>query len=149
VSSDARRVYRSSTSAISFLILATGPIVVLSLPALFSSALSVPWRAVFVAVGFVLAAFGVRAAMCAVQVDGQGVRVVNPLSVRKVAWSDIECFMLGRRGLFSRMCVIVLTDGSRLGVWAIIGSSPSVYKHDPEAEGMVDELNQRLKGARD
>jgi len=124
------------------------PIVVLSLPAWFSSYVSGPWRAVFVALGFVLAAFGVRAAMCAVQVDKDGVRVVNPLSVLRVAWSDIECIMLGRRGVFSRMCVIVLTDKSRLGVWAIVGASPSVMKHDPEAEGMVDDLNQRLKEAR-
>jgi hypothetical protein len=142
--SDARRVYRSSGCVFSFLLFATVPIAVVSLPALFSSYVSGPWRAVFVALGFVLAAFGVRAAMCAVQVDKQGVRVVNPLSVRRVAWSDIEYFMLGRWGLFSRMCVIVLTDGSRIGVWAIVGASSSVYKQDPEAEGMVDELNQRL-----
>jgi hypothetical protein len=146
VSSEQRRVYRSRAGAIIALVCAFLSPVAISLPALLSPGrMNTVAQAFFVALGLVLAVLFLRAAVSAVRIEASGVRVVNPLSVRRYSWADIECFTLGRWGLLPRNCLVNLRGGSRIGVWAISARNPNFFRHDSAAEGMVAELNQRLK----
>lgn len=148
MSSEQRRVYRSREGAIISLVCAFLSPVGISLLALLSPGrMSAASQALFIALGLVLAAFFLRAAVSAVRIEASGVRVVNPLSVRRFSSSDIECFTLGRWGLLPRNCLVILRGGSRIGVWAISARNPNFFKHDSAAEGRVAELNQRLKEA--
>ena len=104
-------------------------------------------QVLFILLGLVLAAFCLRVAASAVHIEASGVRIVNPLSVRRVVWSDIECFTLGRWGVLPRNCLVIVKGGSRTGAWAISARNPNTFQHDSAAERMVEELNQRLKAA--
>jgi hypothetical protein len=99
----------------------------------------------FVALGVVVFAFGLRCSSCAIHIEATGVRVVNPLAVRRIAWSDIREFTLARWKLLPRNCVIELADGSSQGVWAISARNPAVVRHDRAAEKLVADLNDRLR----
>ena len=93
-------------------------------------------------VGFVVC---LRGAACAIDVQSEGIRVVNPLRTRDVPWTDIQEFALGPWGILPRNCVIRLfRDGSAQGVWAISARNPNLFTHDSAAEGLVAGLNERL-----
>ena len=124
-----------------------------SLPALLASTsgpdtMSPGMRVFLIALGVVGSAVTLRSALCAIHVESAGIRVVNPWSSRRIKWSEIDEFTLARSEILPRNCVIRLTDGSTQGVWAISARNPLVAKHDTAAEGLVRELNERLRRER-
>ena len=65
----------------------------ISLPALIGPDFASRW--VFVVLGFVLSAWGFRAAYAYVRADDAGVVVVNPIRTRRFSWNEISGFTLG------------------------------------------------------
>jgi hypothetical protein len=102
-------------------------------------------RIFFVALGVVGFGIALRCSLCAIRVEATGIRVVNPLSVRQINWSDILEFTLAPWKLLPRNCVIRLADGSSQGAWAISARNGALAKHDGAAERLVADLNDRLR----
>ena len=142
-----RRVYRSREAALIQAGVAVASPIGISLPALLASTsgphtMSPGMKVFFIAVGVVGFLFGLRGALCAIHIEPNGIRVVNPLRSRRITWPAIDAFTLARWGILPRNCVIRLTDGSTQGVWAISARSPLVARHDRAAEGLVAQLNE-------
>jgi hypothetical protein len=106
-------------------------------------------RLSFIVLGLVGCACALRCALCAIHIEPGGIRVVNPLSSRRIEWSEIDEFALGRWMVLPRNCIVRLADGSTQGVWAISARNPNLVRHDSAAEGLVAELNRRLAGERE
>jgi RHS repeat-associated protein len=148
-----RRVYRSRGAARIQAVSAFVALVAISLPALLAKTsgphtMSAGTRIFFIVLGAVLCCFALRCALCAIHVEPTGIRVVNPLSTRRINWLDISEFTLARWRLLPRNCVIRLADGSSQGVWAISARNPAVARHDGAAEGLIAELNELLRQAK-
>lgn len=109
--------------------------------------MSQPTRVTFVAIGLILFILGLRGAACALYTEPSGIRVVNPIAVRRYTWDQIVRFELGRWGPLPRNGVIQLADGSRAGIWAISARNPAFFKTDAKAEEMITELNGLLAQA--
>ncbi|MEO7398484.1 MAG: hypothetical protein ABIW84_07970 [Ilumatobacteraceae bacterium] len=113
-----------------------------------SNTMSPGMRYFFVALGLAGFALGSRGAMSAIHVGPVGIRVINPWSSRLLDWCEIDEFTLARWTIFPRNCVIRLSDGSTQGVWGISSRNPLVSKHDKAAEGLIAQLNARLRAER-
>jgi Bacterial PH domain len=148
-----RRVYRSREAAWIQLIVGIAFLIAVSLPALLASTsgpnnMSTLSRLGFIAVGLVGCGASLRCAWCSIRIESDGIRVVNPWKSRRLRWVEIAEFRLGRWGVLPRNCLIRLTDETTQGVWAISARNPNFFKHDSAAEGLVAELNERLRRSR-
>ncbi len=79
--------------------------------------------------------------------DAYGVLVRNLFSVRRLSWSEIAGFRIGRHKLFEAACLIDLKDGSSIYAFAI--QVPKIARGRPESREsrMVAQLNARLAQA--
>jgi len=139
-------MYRRKSSSVICAVAGLAGIFAVALPAAVGPG-NAAFRAVFISLGLVLAAWAFRAAYAYVRADANGVRVLNPLRTRRFAWSEISHFALGRWGVLPRQGIIHLRDGTSFGTWAISGTNPGIRRTDRVVEEMVNDLNSRLAEA--
>lgn len=101
-----------------------------------------------VVAGLLLLFFGLGTALSCVRVLPSGIRVVNPIAVRELAWDAISGFQQGRWGPFRRMCLIALADGTTYHSWGLSGGNPTAAPGDPGTPHPIVELNALLDAAR-
>ena len=94
--------------------------------------------------GLLLLFFGLGTALSCVRVLRSGIRVVNPASVREIAWEEIASFTLGRWGPFPHVCLIQLRDGSHRAAWGISGGDAEEAAVRGGVAHPVAELNALL-----
>lgn len=84
-----------------------------------------------------------RCALAGAQPTGEGLLVRNPLHSRLVPWSAIERVYVGSHGVWPRVAVIELEDGSQIHIWGLQGPLPFLR---PNSQGklrtQVHELNR-------
>ena len=99
--------------------------------------------AVFILVGTVI---GLRAALTAVEVSNEGVRVINVFKTFGLPWADIELFEIGQSGLFPQVCLIHTKDGETSHAFEIQERNTSRLQSQDKrpARKIVEQLNQEL-----
>jgi hypothetical protein len=97
-------------------------------------------------VGLVLSLWALlRLSRCGIYADGEGIRILNPLSSTRVRWDEVRRFELTDRGA----CRVEHVAGSQVKVFGIQQPQwrgpgrPRGWRE----RGMIEELNRRL-GAR-
>jgi hypothetical protein len=140
----AARVYRRKSASVICASSGVVSLVAISLPAVIGPG-SAEFRAVFVPLGVVFAAWCFRAAYAYVKADAIGVLVVNPIRRHRIEWREISEFALERWGLLPRQGTVHLHDGNSVATWAISGKNPGLHRSDPIVEEMVQDLNTRLR----
>jgi hypothetical protein len=86
-----------------------------------------------------------RLSRCGIYADGEGIRILNPLSTTRVRWDELRRFELTDRG----SCRVERVAGSQVKVFGIQQphwGGPGRPRGWRE-RGMIEELNRRL-GAR-
>jgi hypothetical protein len=87
-----------------------------------------------------------RLRLVGVMIDDQHVTIVNVLRTSVVAVRDVDRFEVGRGSFFPRIGLVVLRDGSRVGIWAIQSVwNPLIRPNDPSVLNVVDDLNRALR----
>jgi hypothetical protein len=94
--------------------------------------------------GFVV----LRLARAAVHADDSGITIVNPFKTRQVAWNAIDRFVVDRHGIYPRIGLVELKDGSRIHLWALQGPNPLGRPRNRIAERLIDTLNELLRDSR-
>ena len=94
--------------------------------------------------GFVV----VRLARTAVRANEGGITIINPLKTRHVSWNSIERFIVDRYGLYPKIGIVELKDGSRIHLWALQGPNPLGRPRNRIAENLVEALNELLRNSR-
>lgn len=99
--------------------------------------------AVFILVGTVI---GLRAALTAVEVSNEGVRVINVFKKFGLPWADIELFEIGQAGLLPQVCLIHTKDGKISHAFGIQERNTSRLQSQDKrpARKIVEQLNQEL-----
>jgi hypothetical protein len=99
---------------------------------------------VFVVVYFaVLLPIIVRLALARVTASEGGVYVANVFSSRKLPWTDIEKFEIGRWKIFPYVCLIRLRDGR---IEHAFGIQERTNFSDGSGKKLAGELNAELRG---
>ena len=95
-----------------------------------------------------LAAFcALRMARAGVYPEGDGVRIVNPLTTKRIPWARIRRFSLRRHKGFSALGFAELVDGTEVELWGVQARSSSVIARRVPEE-LVAALNERLEAQR-
>jgi hypothetical protein len=89
-----------------------------------------------------------RAVRAGVRADEHGVVIMNPLRSTTVPWAEVERFSVGAHGLWPRVGIVHLRDGSTVAIWGIQGPNPVVRPKNRSAERLIVSLNHRLEAAR-
>jgi Bacterial PH domain len=95
------------------------------------------------ALGLLLSLWSVfRLSRCGIYADGDGIRVLNPLTSRRLRWDEIRRFVLADRG----PCRVEAVDGSSVRVFGIQHSPLAALRRSGRTREavMIAELNQRL-----
>jgi hypothetical protein len=85
-----------------------------------------------------------RSARAGARVDAHGVTIVNPRRSVTIQWSMLERFSVRPKGLWPRVGIAHLRDGSRVTIWGIQGPNPRTRPENRSAEKLIDALNARL-----
>ncbi len=118
----------------------------LPLLVLFGGNGDLPGKIFFTTLGVVMGVFSlVRLARTGVRPMENGIRIINPLRTRDVDWGRVERFEVGTYGIYSRIGICHLWDGSRIHIWGIQGPNPTFRSASGSAEWVVEELNLLLK----
>ena len=105
-----------------------------------------PGKIFFTTLGVVLGVFSlVRLARTGIRPMENGIRITNPLRTKDVDWGRVERFEVGQYGLYPRIGICHLWDGSRIHIWGIQGPNPTFRSRSGRAEQVVEELNHLLK----
>jgi len=85
-----------------------------------------------------------RGARAGARVDARGVTIVNPRRSVTIQWSMLEGFSVGAKGLWPRVGIAHLRDGSSVTIWGIQGPNPRTRPENRSAEKLIDALNAHL-----
>jgi hypothetical protein len=97
------------------------------------------------AVGGAVVALALRAA---VVVREDGVEIRNPFGTRRIPWSDVVRFRIGRYRLLSAVCIVDLADGSTQHAFAIQLPGASRRTSQSKEMQMIDLLNEQAAAHR-
>lgn len=145
MSPETQRFYQARGIAVGVLIIAAWFLISV-IPTIIATE-APPWvRALETAVAIGFALWGaLRVSRIGVWVTRDGIRVVNPLKTRFVAWSEIAEFSSTPRGLFPQVTA-ELEDGSTLRIRGLpLGGRESAQSSTGRA---LDALNRYLQEAR-
>jgi hypothetical protein len=81
-------------------------------------------------------------------VRDDGVVIRNPFGTRRIPWSDIVRFRIGRHGLLSAVCIVDLADGSTQHAFAIQLPGASRRTFQSKEMQMIDLLNEQVSAHR-
>ena len=96
----------------------------------------------------IVSCLSTRAASAAIYTDDIGIRIRNVILVDRFLWQDIDRFELRERRPFSRVCAVILRDGTVLRAVGIQAADRLVESSTAPAEKLVEELNEELRMAR-
>ena len=112
---------------------------------IFSPDTAAPVRILVTAMGIGAGAFEIlRVSRAGVIVDSKGLIVRNAFRTRRLPWTNIRDFSVGRHGFHSRVGIATLKNGERVKLWAVQGPNPLVRPKNTHAEDIVRELNHIL-----
>lgn len=95
------------------------------------------------AIGF-FAILAVRLALVSVTANSEGVCIRGFVRTRRLGWSEIDHFSLGRLGLFPAVGIAYRKQGRPIAMTAIELAKVTTRKERAITQGMIDELNQML-----
>lgn len=85
-----------------------------------------------------------RAVRAGISVDACGVVIMNVTRRIEVPWTNLERFSIGTHGIWSRVGIAHLRDGSTVMIWGIQGPNPVARPKNRSAERLIETLNSRL-----
>ena len=135
-----KRAYRSKGT---YFILVVVPVLGLfTIPAIVEA----DWtgRVIGSAITLFLMVLCIRFGFSGVIVEGDGVRVRNPLRTRYFPWAEIRRFSMRTIPLLGENGQVEMNDGRRILLWGIAPPNRATFPYSRTAEQMLDELNSQL-----
>ena len=87
-----------------------------------------------------------RSSRSGIWVSGEFIEVRNPLERRRrLPWSEVASFSLGRWGPLPRMAFVETKDGERLHVWGLEAPNPGLRPGATDVSEKIEALNRELK----